>query len=244
MTIPCNCPFTLVEYRQLVRMAKQRFPVITYKDYRSHPRFVIWRHDVDLSVEEMHILAGIDTEEGIKSTFFVLLHCDSYNFWDPYVHSRIRQWIEWGHEIGLHFDCGFYGDEAFNRMEELIEFEKAILERVYSTKIHAFSFHDPTERILECQEDYAGLVNTYNRDFFNGPISYVSDSNGRWREKTVRDVLEDPSTTRAQINTHDTWWSDIRIPQVRKLESAFLRAAYERIERYRKCAKVVVEDVI
>lgn len=239
-----NCPFTLSEYRQLISLAKERFPLIGYAEYKQHDRFVIWRHDVEYCVPEMSVLAKIDAEEGIKSTFFVQLHSELYNFWDQDTVNQIRQWVAWGHELGLHFDCGYFGDEIFAEIEETILFEKKLLEKIYGTVISAFSYHNPNTRSLQYQDNYGGLVNAYNKDFFNGPITYVSDSNGRWREKTIRDVLEDPNTTKAQINTHDTWWTDERISQIEKLEAAIMGGARQKIDNYRGYANVVVEDII
>jgi len=67
-----NCPFTLSEYRRLIRLAKERFLPIGYGEYQQHDSFVIWRHDVEYCVPEMSVLAKIDADEGLKSTFFVL----------------------------------------------------------------------------------------------------------------------------------------------------------------------------
>lgn len=239
-----NCPFTLSEYRELIRLAKQRFPLVGYAEYQQYDSFVIWRHDVEYCVPEMSVLAKIDAEEGIKSTFFVQLHSDLYNFWDEETVSQIKQWVAWGHELGLHFDCGFYGPEIFDRIETTIEFEKNLLEQVYGARIFSFSYHNPNQISLKYQDNYAGLVSAYNKDFFNGPVTYVSDSNGRWRERTIRDVLTDSHTTKAQINTHDTWWTDERIPQIEKLEAAIFRGAEQKIAGYRRNANVVVEDII
>jgi len=239
-----NCPFTLTEYRQLIRLAKERFPLVGYAEYKQHESFVIWRHDVEYCVPEMSVLAGIDKEEGIKSTFFVQLHSELYNFWDQDTVSQIRQWVAWGHELGLHFDCGYYGSQIFADMEKTILSEKKLLEDIYGARIFSFSYHNPNNESLQYQENYGGLINAYNKDFFCGPITYVSDSNGRWREKTIRDVLEDPGTTRAQVNTHDTWWTDARIPQIEKLEAAIMRGARQKISNYRGYANVVVQDII
>jgi hypothetical protein len=239
-----NCPFTLTEYRDLVRLAKRRFPVIGYAEYRRHDSFVIWRHDVEYSVPEMSVLAKIDAEEGIRSTFFVQLHSEFYHFWEQETADHIRSWVALGHHLGLHFDCGYHGDGIFERIEETILFEKELLESIYRTAITSFSYHNPNSRSLQFREDYGGLVNAYNRDFFNGPVVYVSDSNGRWRERTVRDVLEDPATRKAQVNTHDTWWTDLRIPQIEKLEAAIMREARHKIDGYRRRANIVVGDII
>ncbi len=228
----------------MIRLAKERFPLIGYAEYKEHERFVIWRHDVEYCVPEMSVLAKIDADEGIKSTLFVQLHSELYNFWDADTVKQIKQWVAWGHELGLHFDCGFHGDEVFDQIEATISFERKLLEEIYGAQILSFSYHNPNSESLRYQDDYAGLVNAYNKDFFHGAITYVSDSNGRWREQTIRDVLTDSRTTKAQINTHDTWWTDERIPQIEKLEAAILKGARQKITNYRGYANVVVEDII
>jgi hypothetical protein len=239
-----NCPFTLTEYRALVRLAKERFPIAGYDDYRGLDSFVIWRHDVEYSVPEMSVLAAIDAEEGVRSTLFVQLHSELYNFWEPDTVRRVREWIAWGHAVGLHFDPGYHEASDPADFERLILLEKGLLEEIYETPVACFAYHNPNAESLAYRGDYAGLVNAYNDDFSGGSVVYVSDSNGRWRERTIRDVLEDPATDRAQVNTHDTWWTDRRIPQIAKLEDAIMRDARQKIENYRSYANVVVDDVI
>lgn len=239
-----NCPFTLTEYRALVRLAKERFPIAGYNDYRERDSFVLWRHDVEYSVPEMSVLAEIDAEEDVRSTLFVQLHSELYNFWDAGTVEHIRRWVAAGHSLGLHFEPGFYGPAGLADIERLVLLEKTLLEQIYETPVTSFAYHNPNPESLAHRENYGGLVNAYNDDFFDGSIVYVSDSNGRWRERTIRDVLEDPGTVKAQVNTHDTWWTERRIPQVAKLEDAIMREARQKIENYRANANVVVEDVI
>jgi hypothetical protein len=242
--VKTNCPFTLTEYRALIKLAKKRFPLVSYTEYKKHDSFVLWRHDVEYSTTEMNKLAGINTEEGIKSTFFVQLHCNFYNFWDNKNVKMFKDWAKNGHDIGLHFDCGFHGNKVFENIEELIEYEKNILENALETKVLSFAYHNPVPETLKLQENYAGLVNAYNKDLFKSDVVYVSDSNGRWREKTIRDVLEDNNVKKAHINTHDTWWIDERIPQIEKLENAFRQTGENMIKFYKENAIIVVKDII
>ncbi len=239
-----NCPFTFTEYRNLIRMAKSRFQIIDYPDYPQHDSFIIWRHDVEYSVDEMNKLAVIDAEEGIQSTFFLQLHSETYNFWSREVVDKIKQWLRMAHRLGLHFDANYYGIKDSHNLGGLIQRERMIIEEIYETPVSAFAYHSPTPEILRCSGNYGGLVNTYNADFFGGKVIYVSDSNGRWRERTIRDVLEAPTTTMAQINTHDTWWTDERIPQIQKLENVWRRQAEHFIQSYRKNAHIVVNEVL
>lgn len=239
-----NCPFTLDEYRALIKLAKQRFKFISYSEYKNHDSFIIWRHDAEYSMREMNNLAIINTDEGIKSTFFVQLHCNYYNLWDKENTDTVRNWIKWGHDIGLHFDPEYYGPNVYQKIEKLISFESKLLEKIFETEITSFAYHNPNLEMLKYNENYCGLINTYNKDFFEGSVTYVSDSNGRWRERTIRDVLEDENIKKVQVNTHDTWWTNERIPQILKLENAFRRNAEEMIKFYRANALAVVDEII
>jgi hypothetical protein len=242
--IKTNCPFTLDEYKSLIKLAKKRFPFVSFADYKNHDTFVIWRHDVEYSTLEMERLAAIDTEEEISSMFFIQLHCNYYNFWDTANIKLFKEWIKNGHKIGLHFDCDFHGKKVFIDIEGLIRYEKEILENELETAVDSFAFHNPNEKTLKLQDNYAGLINAYNRDLFKSDIIYVSDSNGRWREKTIRDVLEDKSVKKVNINTHDTWWSNERIPQIEKLKRAFRQTGENMIVDYMERANIIIEDII
>src|SRR5438552_14844559 len=168
--IKTNCPFTLTEYRRLIRLAKGKFPFIGYADYKKRNSFILWRHDVEYNVDQMSVLASIDHEEEIKSTLYVQLHSTCYNFWDKENSGIFKKWISWGHDIGLHFDCGFYTNEALKNIVELIDYERKFMERELNIKIDSFAFHNPNPEILKLNGNYAGMINTYNEDFFSGDI--------------------------------------------------------------------------
>jgi hypothetical protein len=95
--------------------------------------------------------------------------------------------VAWGHELGLHFDCGYYGDEIFERIESTIEFEKNLLEQIYGTKILSFSYHNPNQTSLKYQDDYAGLVNAYNKIFSMAqlPMSLIQMDAGASRRSAT-----------------------------------------------------------
>lgn len=242
--IKTNCPFTLTEYRSLIKLAKEKLPFIGYTEYKKHERFILWRHDVEYNIDEMDVLAKIDHEEEIKSTLYVQLHSICYNFWDKVNSEIIKKWISWGHDIGLHFDAGYHQNLSKSNIDGLIEYEKGILEKEFNIKIDSFAFHNPNPEILKYKDNYAGIINTYNEDFFGDKIVYVSDSNGRWREKTIRDVLEDKNAVKVQVNTHDTWWTEERIPQIQKYENAMKREAEKKIKDYKDTALIVVDSII
>ena len=56
--------FTLDEYRTLVQLAIQNYEVAGYSDAEWSDSSVLWRHDVDFSVDHALVLAKIEKNEG------------------------------------------------------------------------------------------------------------------------------------------------------------------------------------
>ena len=85
-------------------------------------------------------------------------------------------------------------------------FEKQILERLLSTKIKVFSFHNPSKKILKYNNfKYANMINVYSK-FLKENIHYCSDSNGYWRFQKLEDFL-DKNYKKIQVTTHPGWWT-------------------------------------
>ena len=244
MTIPSpECPFTLTTYRSLVRLAKDRFTFCDFETFEE-PRRIIWRHDLDISLHEMDVLARIDIEEGISSVIFVQVRSPFYNGLSDQARALFTEWLAGGLRIGLHFDWQFFMRDLA-RVEDHLGREKALLEDLIDREVRCFSYHNPTDVILAYQDDMAGMVNAYHPRFFNYPgVRYISDSNGRWRDRNLREVLLDPAIERLQVNLHDTWWTEDRIPQVAKIDKAFLADATWKSTFYRDHANVVIDWVI
>ena len=43
--------FTQSHYTEILKLAKQNYPFANYENYNDKETFVIWRHDVDFSLE-------------------------------------------------------------------------------------------------------------------------------------------------------------------------------------------------
>ena len=130
-----------------------------------------------------------------------------------------------GHDIGLHFDAAYYDIQSESQLDELVECEAAWLQDWFGDKPVAFSFHNPTEFLLSCERDtYGGLINCYSRTF-KDTIPYCSDSNGYWRFRRLRDVLEIAQDPCLQVLTHPSWWQEKPLhPRERVFRSVYGRA--------------------
>lgn len=221
-----NRDFTVERYRELIRIAKRKYEFVDYKNIALNRKFILWRHDVDYSLNRSLRLAEIEHAEGVKSTYFVNPHSEFYNVFEASQARLIRQILALGHDIGLHFDAAYHQVANEAELDALVADEASLLQKWFHFKPQAFSFHNPTPFLLSCENDsYGGLMNCYS-SFFKSNVSYCSDSNGYWRFKALGDVLNSATDPCLQVLTHPGWWqSEPRFPRERIFRSTFGRAA-------------------
>lgn len=218
--------FTEEHYRQVLAMAKRSYVPVSYTNIPYGGKFVLWRHDVDVSLNRALALATIEEEEGVLATYFILLRSPFYSPYETEQRELILQILDKGHELGLHFDANAYGSLEKSTLEDAISTEAQILERLVGCAPVAVSFHNPTEEHLRWNDDqYSGLRNCYSSLLFHD-TSYVSDSNGYWRFRRLYDVLEQAQDDSLQVLTHPECWQQQPMAQRRRIHrSVYGRAA-------------------
>lgn len=210
--------FTRENHRKLIRLAKKNYEFTTYDNFKKNKRCILWRHDVDMSMHSARRLAKIEHEEGIEATFFIHLHNQFYNLLEQEISNCVRDILSLGHKIGLHFEDTYYRIDSVKTLETFLKFEKGILEKIFGVEIYAFSFHNPNQFALSCEEwQYAGMINTYAR-YFKTEVGYCSDSDGYWRNRRLEDVLQAADDPCLQILTHPGWWQDTPMAPFERLK--------------------------
>ena len=217
--------FTTSQYAELVALAKARYRFISYAERHEAARFVLWRHDCDFSMNRALCLADIERRQAVKATYFVRLHGEGYNLLEKSQAEIVEKILEWGHDIGLHFDVDFYDPPSDEELDTLVRREAGWLEEWFGARPVAVSFHTPTRLKLSCEgESYGGLTNCYSRTF-RDKIPYCSDSNGYWRFRRLRDVLTRAEDTCVQVLTHPELWQDKPLhPRQRIFRTVYGRA--------------------
>lgn len=204
--------FTESRYRELIRLARENYRFVSYDCYKQPGKQVIWRHDIDLSVHRAVALARIEAEEGVKSTFFIHFHSLFYNLLEADVTKLVFEIIDMGHDIGLHFDPGYYEAQPSGLsvpVEERLSQERDWLQSITGRVIKTFSLHNPDIGLWQETlglEKISGLVNASSL-FIREHYEYCSDSNGYWRFKSLGDVLQSAQSERLHILTHPEWWT-------------------------------------
>lgn len=214
--------FTEVRYTELLHKAKKR-PIISYEDINWNQDFLLWRHDVDFSLQRALALAKIESSLDVVSTYFILLRGEYYNPLENKQAGIIQEIISLGHKIGIHFDLSTYQIGNVCDLTNTLECEKYIFKNVLGSEPVAFSFHNPDSNTQKYKaESYAGLINCYSNTFHS--IGYGSDSNGYWRHNSLFSLLDDNEIKQIQVLTHPVWWQKSLLePRDRIVRSVFGR---------------------
>ncbi|MFN4083081.1 MAG: hypothetical protein ACK4K9_05560 [Bacteroidia bacterium] len=199
--------FTQDKYKELLQIAKSLNNFIFYDEITLFDRFILWRHDVDFSMEYALKLARIEYNENVKSTFFLHSHNHFYNLLDDKSFAIVKEIISLGHQIGIHFDTHYYNIKNEEDIEVCLLKEKKLFMDILEIEPRVFSFHNTDTFILSCKKSmYGGLINTYSQ-FFQDNVKYCSDSNGYWRHLPIKDLLKQ-NYDKLQILTHPGWWQE------------------------------------
>ena len=205
--------FTEDNFAKILDFAVSRYSFVRFGS-AAEPPCVLWRHDIDMSVNRAVALARLEEERGVAATYFVRLHAEYYNIFEWSIKAMLQDISARGHEIGLHFEADpdvKLGDEDV--LEEKLERERIILEELTGAPVRAISFHDPeTGDLLRFRrETYAGMANAYAYLGEAGYV-YVSDSNGYWRFRDLSDVLKENTGRSVHVLTHPEWWTPEPMP--------------------------------
>lgn len=231
--------FTYQAYRDLLSLLREQgYAFETYHTWRETPRCVILRHDIDTSLSQAVRLAELEAEEGVQSTWFVLLRTDFYNAFSKSGREALDHIRSLGHEIGLHFDEASYvpalmPEELPGRAAE----EADLLSALLGAPVTSISMHRPSKATLEADYQIPGLVNSYGRTFFRD-FKYLSDSRRRWREP-VEDIIRAGEYDRLHILTHAFWYHE-QEEDISQTVEDFICLANR--ERYRQMAENI-EDI-
>ena len=234
--------FTYAAYRDLIHLLKEkRYSFCNYHNYTDFDKCVILRHDVDNSVKKALDLAQVEKEEGVKSTYYVLLNTDFYNPASKKMGDMIRRIFEMGHDIGLHFDEVAYQGKNPGALAEFIQKEAKILSEVCEVPIRSFSMHRPNRLTIEKNLQVPGLINSYGQEFFH-EFKYLSDSRRHWREP-VLDIIENGAYDKLHILTHAFWYGE-QEETIKEAIGRFVRSA--NTERYEQMAENIraIEEIL
>lgn len=184
-----KCDFSLRHYFETLDNAREQgYSIRRVASYCPDcPKFILLRHDIDFSLEYAYKLAVKESEHGIRSSYYVYLHSDTYNVFTADSMSMLRKIRELGHEIGLHYDSRY----------DVVK-EDAVLGRIIDDNVKTFTQHNPG--MTTRPDSYKlGLENPNEL-----PVKYISDSGRNWREGCFCQWIG--KEDKLHVLTHPIWW--------------------------------------
>lgn len=179
------CAYSLPHYRHLLRRARARYWLPKVKEVaRGLPArdFLLIRHDVDITPHAARIMAGVEKEEGVETTYYFRLHAPSYNLLEPASAGILREVAALGHEVGLHYEPGFFlerGEDPVAGTRRDIR----ILEELLGARTFSIAQHQPAQGpvLREISKDHPCAY----QEALVRQIPYFGDSGFHWREGCV-----------------------------------------------------------
>ena len=225
--------FSLEPYEQTLLKARElgySFPTVSQlgAGSASHPRFLLLRHDVDVSPRHALAMAELERRLRVQSSYFVLMHSPYYNPAAPPHWDALRAIVDMGFEVGLHYETDFFEQRGMDPLEGVLS-DAAAMEKILNIKIVSVSQHKPASStfLRKLNQHY---LDAYNHDLMRN-VHYVSDSGFKWRGKSLIDLLGTEERIHALI--HPLTWSFGELDMARtyrkisgQLESE-LRASFE-----------------
>ena len=196
--------FTPAGYENLLELAIQNeYKFCSFENRHNSPsaKKCLLRHDIDVDLYAALELARIEYKKNIKSTFFLMFRSPIYNLFSRANDRFVREIIDLGHDIGLHFDAEYY---VWDGLQESIDREAEMLNSIFKKTITTVSFHQPNNDIICNNLKISGFINTYDKQDLKD-YAYFSDSNKSWY-RSPESIFTDDSLPQIQLLIHPMWW--------------------------------------
>lgn len=221
-----ECNFTYNHYKEAINIAKGLgFSFLSMHDFivkKPKGKFIIMRHDVDVSIKHSLKMAQEEHSLGIKSTYFVR----TSKTLEPFSKKNsvtLGKIAKLGHEIGLHYDSDVINNKDFKAylLNKKRKLENAAGVKIYGAALHRVKRLDGTKEIKELNfieqflDELDLRYDAYSKKFQNG-IIYISDSARQWKHGCIcKNIRNKPHL---YVLTHPIWWSDTTTSLVTLIE--------------------------
>ena len=229
MSLLNSCNFSYNHYEQTLQKIKKTHKILTFGI--GSEKDVILRHDVDASLEAALSMAKLENKISVSSTYFILFSSEFYHPFTLESSQIIKEILELGHRLGLHYDELFIIKNKLDPSETLRK-EIELLEQHFSTSIKAVAAHESNLNQKIPIDLPEGVIDAYSDEFFK-ERKYLSDSAQNWREGCFCKNFE--NYDHLQILTHPMWWSKDSRHRDKIMES-FINEGCNKYTRYVKIA--------
>lgn len=231
--------FKYVQLRSFLENLKEYGETVLFRDFDSNKKCFLVRHDVDWDLNSALKMAELESELGIKSTFFIMVSNSMYNVMTKENKNILNRIVEMGHEVGLHFDASIYNTD----FELNAKIEAEVLENILKTDIRSLSLHNPSTNGL--YPSFKNFINAYSKNIFHDD-KYISDSRFDFRKKNPFNFIKKINEVGyIQILLHPLHYSENgEIEYVSKFQNLFLKKinAFDSIQKQNSLYKTQREN--
>ena len=230
-----NYNFSFKEYEKIIKKYKEYF--IDYADIKNKDSFVLLRHDVEFSPTNALDIAQIEYSYGVNSSFLFQVNSNAYNILSIKNRRIIKNVMDLGHKVGLHFFCNHIRKNDWESLEKNLIEQKQIINNILDYKCERFSYHRPPDWVLTKRDDeICGMINMYGKSFFEFKkkpkhIKYLADSNHLFKYGHPLDEID---FKKIQILLHPDEWSpsgNNALQTFRTLEKMHLTEFYKTLNQ-------------
>ena len=183
--VSSECAYSLPHYRYILRKAQERHWLPQVRDVGrelpARPFFLI-RHDIDITPWAALEMAELEHEEGVHTTYYFRLHAPYYNLADVSVMRAVDRIAELGHEIGLHYEPGYF-EERDQDVVAGIRADLATWEALTGRPSETIAQHEPAKGPV--LEELNALAPDAYQPHLVREIPYFGDSGFHWREGCI-----------------------------------------------------------
>src|SRR5437868_3082979 len=132
-------------FETLKKFKSEGYKVLSFEKFLSESepeKYIILRHDIDLSLDAALRMAELDYEAGCLSTWFFRIHATNYSLFTLNGMKALSRIKQMGHEIGFHYEPSM----AYALNEDPLEFaerQKRIFEGLVGERFIGLSTHEP-----------------------------------------------------------------------------------------------------
>lgn len=188
-------------YSLYIKLLCEAEKVIRLMDCARHSSGLIVRHDIDESLEFAFKLSRLEKKNSLYTTYHILLTSPLYNPFGKKERDMVLTMHNDGFEIGLHFDPSVYGVLDMDILQDKLDEEIILFEKIFGFDVKSYSMHQPTLNGLFVESRDKKLVNAYDRHFFSDS-NYISDSAFSFRGKNPKEFVKKSTKEIVQILIH------------------------------------------
>jgi hypothetical protein len=217
--------FSINYYRDILESAKNNgYELLSIRDYvlnkaaKFSQKIVLIRHDLDDKPQRLNAILDVEADLGIRSSIYVLVHTNTYNFLSVPVLQSLRHAESMGFEIGLHSNFVEFAKLLDAKPDDILAKEIKILRCHF--QIDGIACHRNIDYMFNSlpyleekwpsfKKSLSLLYQAYDEDLFGG-FQFVNEGLSPhlgWRSQTPEEVIK--SGQSLYLSTHPHWWHRI-----------------------------------